>query len=36
LAKQKVFLFDTISKGVGEIDDNLKRLEKAMMADNNN
>lgn len=36
LAKQKVFLFETLGKGKSEIQDNLQRMENAMMADNNN
>ena len=36
LAKQKVFLCETIDKGTSEIDETLKRMEGAMMSDNNN
>lgn len=36
LAKQKVFLFETLAKGEGEIRETLQRLENAMLADNNN
>jgi len=36
LAKQKVFLFETLNKGKTEIEENLFKMEKAMMADNNN
>jgi len=36
LAKQKVFLFETLAKGRGEIQETLQKTENAMMADNNN
>jgi chromosome segregation ATPase len=36
LAKQKVFLFETLAKGEGEIRETLQRMENAMLADNNN
>jgi hypothetical protein len=34
--KQKVFLSQTINKGASEIDESFRRMEEAMMADNNN
>lgn len=36
LAKQKVFLSETLAKGKEEIEQTLHKMEKAMMADNNN
>jgi len=34
LAKQKVFLFETLTKGEGSIQDALNRMESALAADN--
>ena len=34
--KQKVFLFETLTKGRGELAFNLSRMENAMLASNNN
>lgn len=36
LAKQKIFLFETLGKGQSEIQETLYKMEKSMMADNNN
>lgn len=36
LAKQKVFLFETLARGKGEIWENLNIIEKKILEDNNN